>query len=257
MPTKQARIRIYIHPLSIACYNIVKTLEAESLLDRVVIVNTSVVGASGIIRHGVWSVPWITVDGKPLATEPIPVDEVIDIIVYGRAHEVHDPVEAFINTIVASTLASAIAFLHGSLYPVLDKALAMAAVREPLTGIDTDKLLEEVRSREREIYSDAEEKLVRSLAIAFMSDIWWIVRGKCSEIEGLVRDEVVALWLIAKASIGRLGLPPRPSISMERIGMLRAFIEDNLKGLCNRVVKDYETILSDEEYWRLLAAYAR
>ncbi len=247
-----ARVRILIHPTCAASYEAVKRLHEEGLLGRVELASTTAPGEA--MRRAAWSVPWVLVDGEPAATDPVEPAEVAEIAAGTWARRVEDPVAAFMSTVLHSAYAAAVAYLHGSLEPVLDPALASAAARSPLSGVDPGSVLEEVRSRAPGLYEEWEDRLMRALGISYAREAWWASGGALDRdgLRSLATPEAVGAWLVAKASIGRTGLPAKPMPRREAVERLAGFIRRGAAGLVSRVRREQETILRDEEYWALL-----
>ncbi len=246
------RIVVYIHPTCATSYELVKTLAAEGLLDSVELRDTSIPGA--VLREAVWSVPWILVDGKPAATDPVSAGEAAEIIRGTWSRDIGDPVKAFMETVLHSAYAAALVYLHGSLRPVLDEAFASAAVRAPLSGVEPRSVLEAVEAEAERLYREWEDPIMRALGIYYVREAWWASGGSLSrdQLRAAAAPEAVGAWLIAKASIGRAGLPPKPLPPRGRVERLASFIQRAASGLVNRVKREQEQILGDEEYWRLL-----
>ena len=246
------RITVYIHPTCAASYEAVKRLAAEGLLDRVRLVSTAAPGP--VLRGAVWSVPWVLVRGEPAATDPVDPGEVVEIAAGTWQRRIVDPVEAFMSTVLHSAYAAAVAYLHGGLGPVLDEALASAAARSPLSGVEPRSVLEAVRERMEELYRGWEDALMRALGISFVRETWWATGGSLSrdQLREMATPETVGAWLLAKASIGRGGLPARPLPPRERLEKLAGFVARGAAGLVSKIRREQERILGDEEYWMLL-----
>lgn len=247
-----ARVRILIHPSCAASYEAVKKLAEEGLLDRVELASTAAPGEA--MRLAAWSVPWVLVDGAPAATDPVEPLEVVEIATGTWSRRVEDPVAAFMSAVLHSAYAAAVAYLHGSLEPVLDPALASAAARSPLSGVEPGSVLEAVRGDAARLYAEWEDRLMRALGISFAREAWWASGGRLDReaLLGLASPEAVGAWLTAKASIGRTGLPANPVPSRERLERLASFIQRGAAGLVSRVRREQERILGNEEYWELL-----
>ncbi|MEB3862081.1 MAG: hypothetical protein GSR84_07675 [Desulfurococcales archaeon] len=241
------RIEILIHPTCATSYKVVKHLHSKGLLDRVELAPTS--RPASAFKARVWSVPWIIVDGIPAATDPVTPEEAESIVREGRAEIPEDPEKAFMETVLHSAYAASVAVVHDSIAPVLDEDLASAALRTPLGGPDPGQL-----RVDDNLYREWRNMLVRALAISLVREIWWTTRGHPPSIEGLGNLEALAgTWLLAKASIGRAGLPGDPSRG-EAVGAreLAEFLSKAYKSLVRRIEREQKTILGDREYWRLV-----
>ena len=246
------RVRMLIHPTCAASYEAVKRLHEEGLLDRVELASTAAPGEA--MRLAAWSVPWVLVDGEPAATDPVDPVEVVEIATGTWARRVEDPVAAFMSAVLHSAYAAAVAYLHGSLGPVLDPALASAAARSPLSGIDPGSVLEAVQGEAGRLYTEWEDRLMRALGISYAREAWWASGGSLDRdgLRALATPEAVGAWLVAKASIGRTGLPANPVPRREAVERLATFIGRGAAGLVSRIRREQERILGDKEYWALL-----
>jgi len=245
---------LYIHPTCATSYEAVKHLAAKGLLDGIRLVSTAEPAASGVLRGSVWSVPWLVVESVPVATDPVAPGEVESILLGEGPLRRGDPVEEFMEAVLHSAYAAAVSYLHGSIRPVIDTAFISAATRAPLRGLDVEEVAREVAARADELYREWEDRLMRALGISFVRELWWATRGGVTRerLRELAAPETLGLWLIAKASIGRNGLPDRPLPGPEKLERLASFVARGAAGLLSRVKREQERILGDEEYWRLL-----
>ena len=247
-----ARVVVYVHPTCAASYEAVKELARRGLLGRVELREAT---ASAALREGVWSVPWILVDGRPVATDPVPAEEVAAIVEGSWSPRGGlDPLEAFAETVLHSAIAAAVAYLNRGLRQVIDEALVSAATRAPLRGLDPSSLAREIAARSQGLYERWEDAYMRALGISYVRELWWATRGSLDRerLRELATPENVGAWLLAKASIGRAGLPWRPLLEEERLERLAGFIRRGAAGLVSRIKREQERILGDEEYWRIL-----
>mgnify|MGYP001770670522 CR=1 FL=1 len=245
-------VEIYFHPSCETSYELIKGLARAGLLDSVRLVRSSSLSS---VRHGVLSVPWVKLNGVPAATDPVTSDEVIAMI-RGDRLEVDDEVEAFMNSVLHSSMASAVALLHGSLVPVATRELASAAVRSPASGIDPGRVVKRVVSNDRELFSEWRDKLRRALAVSFVRELYWASNGSVTAeaVAETARPEVVGLWLIGKGSLGRASLPPSPKGSAaEDLVAISEFIRKGARGLLLKVREEQESIYSDAEYQQIVS----
>jgi len=223
-------------------------------LDRVEIVSTHDPVGSGVLAGRVWSVPWILLDGVPVATDPVEPGEVEAIVTGQWSNTVRDPVEAFLEAVLHSAYAAAVAYLHDSVLSVLDEALVSAATRSPLSGIEPREVIDQVRERSNKLWAEWRDKVMRALGISFVRETWWASNTGLDRerLRQIATPEIVGAWLVAKASIGRSGLPPRPLPSRKSLEKLAGFIKRGAAGLLSKIRREQEEILSDKEYWETL-----
>ena len=132
--------------------------------------------------------------------------------------------------------------------------MASAAVRSPWTGVDPARVVELVGVVAGDLYRAWLDRMARALAVVLVRDLWWARRGRLSpaDVESLVTPDLVSAWLVARASIGRAGLPPLPSPDQAIVEAVASFARRNARGLVSKVDREQRGIASDERYWRLL-----
>jgi predicted thioredoxin/glutaredoxin len=252
------RIRVLVHPTCASSYEVVRHLAARELLDKVelIVADNPSIG----LRHGAWSVPWVIVGWEPAAADPVTPQEVEAMVRNEIVSLPGDPVEAFMKTVLYSAYASSVVTVWGSLDPVLDEDLASAAVRAPLTGISPNRVLADVRDRAGELYEKWIGMIYRALGVSFVREMWWSTGGSITpeELSEAATPAVVGAWLLAKASLGRVGLPSNPrGRVVEAAKAISGFVARNAKGLINKVKKEQEKILGDKEYWSIISKFTR
>ena len=193
---------VYFHPTCASSRKLIKGLVERGYSGRVRFVDlTKPVKL-------VWSVPWVEFKGKPTATDPVSVEEVVEIL-EGRARPPKHVLSAFVRTLIHSMYASSLAYLHRSLEPVMDPEFLSAATRHPLGGAPPEEVKRVVLSREEEVLKRYEGDLEYTLAVGYVRYLYWSGGREPEERE-------LALWLLTHASFGRVGLPWDPSEVRER-----------------------------------------
>ncbi|WP_048812880.1 hypothetical protein [Acidilobus saccharovorans] len=246
-------VTIYFHPSCETSHEVITGLRRAGALGRVRLVR---LGSLEAVRLGVLSVPWVTVGDEPAATDPVSAEEVIDIV-NGSKVDPGDPVEAFMNSVLHSSLASAVAILHGSLAPVAVRELVSAAVRSPVSGVRPEQVIGEVIRKDRELFAEWRDKLRRALSISFVRELYWASGGALSPqlVRELSRPEVVGLWLLGKGSLGRSALPYNPKGSAsEDVEWIAEFVSRTASGLLEKVREEQEGIYSDKEYMEVVSS---
>ena len=247
-------VELVVHPTCFSSYRLLKTLRERGLLNRLRILVADKPGVG--LEKKAWSVPWLLVNGEPAAADPLEPWEV-EAVLEGRSLQPpSDPAESFMTSVMHSSYASSLVVLWGSLEPVLDKGFAKAVYRAPLTRVDVDKALGEVRERAGGLYGEWVDRLRRTLAVAFARELYWFSNRKLT-VDGLLqasRPEVIGAWLLAKASIGRVGLPPNPlGAGVVNAEEISSFISKGAKGILNKVENEANTLFNDEEYWSIIS----
>jgi len=244
-----AVVEIVLHTTCYSSYSLYRGLKAKGLMGRVKLVEARSPSLRGFL---VWSVPWMLVDGRPAGADPLEVD-VVEAALGGagvkppkRLHE------AFMEAVAHSTAASSLVAVSSSLEPVLDEALASAAARSPLTGVDPREVLEEVSREGGGLLEEWLPRLGRALAVAFAREAWWSRGGSLTpeELEGMVDSGVFRLWLLAKASLGRAGLPRDPrSYGGPAVEEAEEFARSLAPRIVARVAEEQASLSSDGEWW--------
>ena len=248
------KVEVFIHPTCISSYHLVKGLLERRLLDKLVL--HVACDPSYALKRGAFSVPWVVVDGVPTAADPVSVDEV-ESIIEGKPLEPLDPVTAIKNTILHSGYLSSVVALWGSFKPVVTVDVISIATRSYLTRVDVYEALRAVSAKGEELYRELIGQITRSLAVGFTRELFWASNGALDEetLKSTATPLVVGAWLIAKASVGRIGLPSRPWKAGKEVAIEVAnFIQRSSKGLLNKVKEEYTVIASDEDYWRVVEA---
>jgi len=250
-------LKVIVHPTCPSSRSLLLGLEERGLLGKVdVVVAVDPWRSTSISRGIVWSVPWvIRDDGTPIAADPVSTDELEVIIQGGDMNISKDPMDAFVEAVLHSGYATVVSLLHESLEPVLDLGFVSAALRSPLTHEDPDAFIKSVRRELDSLYSRIRGKLLRAAAIGFARDLYWAL-GRRIDGETLGRAATswnVATWMIAKASIGRIGLPSIPG-KPRAAGEIADFLARTSNGLARRIRKEQEEIVSDERFNEILRA---
>ena len=241
MPT----VRIVVHKTCASSRKLFNELKSRGLLGRV-----NVVAANGysILRMGLLSVPAAVVGGEVVLVDPISVEEV-ETLTSGKALGELD-LESAENNFIEATIHSgalvAAIVLHKSLKPAMSLAWVSAATKSRLytNGREVvEVLLSRLRNSWESILKDNWETFVKAAAFSLTREAYW---AGVSEVS---RD-LIALWLLSKASLGRIGLPQtpkRPEATDEVYEVVRA----NWDRWWRRVEEEQRIIRSDAEFMSL------
>ena len=244
-------LRIYVHPTCYSSYKLLKYLASKGLMGSVKLV--SLAEPWEAVSSGIVSVPWLSLDGEPAAVDPVDGEEVEAIIRGVKLNPPRDVLKAYMDSILASSYASSVALLHGSLEPVAFRSLAKAALRYPLTRLDPEPLLETVKSEGRSLYGDLEAKIARVVAVNYVRELYWASGGSLEPGDLRVDRLSVAAWLIAKASVGRAGLPFNPvRANWDGVDIVVSMVESRGDSILEDVRREQATIYGDLEYLKLL-----
>ncbi|MGC9071757.1 MAG: hypothetical protein ACP5HK_03560 [Acidilobus sp.] len=246
------KVDMYFHPSCATSHEVIVGLRMSGLLGVVRLI--SLERGSDAVSLGVWSVPWIVIDGRPAVTDPTTVSEVISVL-RGSRPSVGDPLEAFMNAVLHSSFATAVSILHSSVSPVADPTFVSAALRSPLTGADASEVAQLAAAEGRQLFREWRDKLRRAVAISFVRELYWASGGSITakETSSITTPASVGAWLIAKGSVGRVALPARPEgAAREDAEWIAAFVRRTAKGLLEKVREEQEGIYGDREYLETL-----
>ncbi|MEM4656624.1 MAG: hypothetical protein QXD80_06745 [Acidilobaceae archaeon] len=243
-------VRVYIHTSCYSSYSVVKYLNSKGLLGKVRLVN--VVNPLVAIYDNVISVPWVTVDGEPVATDPVSGGEIEGIIRGDYRASIGDPVKAFLDAVLSSSYASSIALLHGSLRPLILGFFVKAAIRYPYSGLDVGSVLDSLREEASSLYESLEFSLAKVVSVAYIRELYWASKRSIAvdSIKSRIDEVSLTLWLLAKASIGRAGIPVDPvaGINRDGVALTVSILEASWEKILDRVKREQEAIYSDREY---------
>ncbi len=244
-------VRVYIHPTCYSSYRLVLGLAERGLLGRVELVDASRSSVLRLLERGVVSVPWVEVDGEPVATDPVSVEE-LEAIIRGGRLSVDEPEEAVIEAVLHSAFLTAAALLNRSL-GFVDEGFVAAATRARLSGVDAGAVAARVRGME--VDERLLDMLVRAATVSFIRELVWGGVRDASTVKSL-DPAVAAAWLAAKASVGRLGLPARPWKTIREIGERMATFASRAPGLVRKAIREVEELESNHRYWEILEEHA-
>lgn len=246
------RAVLVIHPSCPVSRRVVLKLADEGLLDSVELLDAR--DPRTVFEYGVWSVPWLIVNGVPTATDPVSEDEVVSLLRGGEV-PVRSPLEAFSDALIHSSFASAVALVNDNPLLVVERGFVSAAVRAPATRIDVDRAVQVIMERLPGAWEEGlKDKVARALGVSFVRELYWARGGVTrEELIEAVKGGAVRLWLLGKASIGRGGLPWRPYRDIATVAEpVERFVERGAVGLIRRVERELKELEGDSRYWKLL-----
>ncbi|MGC8568400.1 MAG: hypothetical protein ACP5LW_00120 [Nitrososphaeria archaeon] len=196
---------VYYHP---ACYTSYTFLRAVRDLELdIELVNLSNDLSLAIIKR-ILTVPLIEISGRYVYGGPINLDLAIRLLKEGRAElRVADPLESLGIALVDSSAASSIVVTSGS----LEQILKFEDFIKAATGLELDPEGNEKLEQMKNILRDGEAsrnfiekwrpKMIATLVYNAVRERLYL--GYPADIT----EDDAALWLIAKSSIGRAGVP--------------------------------------------------
>ncbi|MCX8196275.1 MAG: hypothetical protein N3F67_04280 [Acidilobaceae archaeon] len=236
-------ITVYVHPSCYSSYLLLKALGKK--LSGVEFKALRTPQAS--LSRGIVSVPWVEVGGVPAAADPVEAEEV-EQMALGSYSPRPEPEQAFLKALLGSSFASSLSLLHGDVFPAISEALVSAAIRAPYSGLPVREVAQSLRRSSKALYEAVEDKLARAVSMTYVRELYW-----AGSAEVKVDRAAFSSWLLAKASIGRAGLPLDPREKNEKgIDIALSLLESEKEKMMERVRREQSTIYGDREYLELV-----
>ena len=251
------RVTLYVHPLCSSSYRVLKELWRvfSGAGGAEIVVVDRVPGL--VLRKLVVSVPWLEVDGVAVATDPLDPQLVVAAL---RGEDLRrfaptsprDAVELLGRGVVASSYASILSLIHQGLEPVLDlRDFVAAASRARLAGFE-EEVLKLVAEAREELYRELRGLVLRAVAKNFVREVAWVSENPEDALRR-VSVEQVALWMVAKVSLGRSLVP----LNLNRVlGVAREVIEvlrERGRRYLESVAEELRVLTQDTEYASILS----
>ncbi len=244
-------IKIVLHHTCKSSYTLYKALRGVSGVEF----EMAGVPYFPYLRRYVLSVPAVFKNGELVLLDPVEPDDVIALR-DGKTQkelDVDEAVENFVRGIMASQALLATVMLYKSMKPVLDPDLVsvLSRARYHQQEDKTPKILERIKEKEGEILSEHWEHLLKLLTFGLVREMYWL---------GVDMEEVekshVKMWILAKATVGRLGLPlPKPAVPNEVVDAVYTTLKESGRRYLDRVVEEQSIILGDADFLSLIQAY--
>lgn len=242
---------LYIHYTCFSSYGIIKLLKALGLLHDIRLVDVGL-DPGAAIKDSVISVPWLTIGGSAIATDPLEPQLVVDAVknndlrAYGP-NSVSDAINKLKASIVASSYASCIILSHNTISPLLSCGFLEVASRIRLGRVDVEKLKGEVRLVESQILDEIRDDCVRVAAKNLVRELYWLGVDVMRAVRELDLRQV-SQWLLAKSSVGRAGIPLDMGNIKSSSELILQEIKKDGQRYVDSVTREQDTISKDEEY---------
>ncbi|MGB9705702.1 MAG: thioredoxin, partial [Pyrobaculum sp.] len=195
-------IRIVLHHTCKSSYTLYKALKGTPGLKF----EMATLPYFPYLRQYVLSVPAVFVNERLVLLDPVEPGDV-QALLDGKTEkelDVDEAVENAVRGVMASQALLSAVMLYKSLKPILDPELAAVISRARFHRQEhkTPQIIQRLREREEEILTEHWEHLVKLLTFGLVREMYWL---------GIDVEEVekshIKMWLLAKATVGRLGLP--------------------------------------------------
>ncbi|MGC9049889.1 thioredoxin [Pyrobaculum sp.] len=243
-------IRIVLHHTCKSSYTLYKALRGTPGLKF----EMATVPYFPYLRQYVLSVPAVFVNERLVLLDPVEPGDV-QALLDGKTEkelDVDEAVENAVRGVMASQALLSAVMLYKSLKPILDPELAAVISRARFHRQEhkTPQIIQRLREREEEILTEHWEHLVKLLTFGLVREMYWL---------GIDVEEVekshIKMWLLAKATVGRLGLPhPVPETREEVVDSVYAVLREAGRRYMDRVAEEQQIIQSDAEFTSLIQA---
>ncbi|AAL64711.1 thioredoxin/glutaredoxin [Pyrobaculum aerophilum] len=203
------------------------------------------------LKNYVLSVPAVFKDGELYLLDPVEPDDIKSLI-EGRAErelDVDEAVDHAIRGVMASQAMLTAVMLYKSLRPILDAEIISVISRAKFHGqtAKVPQIIQRIREREEELLKEHWEHLVKLLTFGLVREMYWL-QIDIDEVE----KSHIKMWLLAKATVGRLGLPyPRPNVPEDVVDAVYAVLKDAGRRYMDRIAEEQQIILGDAEFMAL------
>jgi len=240
------RVEITVHQSCVSSRRLFRALLEHRLLGQVSFVDSSA-NPEKAIREGAISVPWVSLRGKGILTDPIDPGDVVQLIRGGRGGPLtlDQAISNFAAGVAASLVAVGTTMVHESFAPLSggDFAQVTSKMRWGRPSFSAKELREALAGEEgRRLLDENRDHYVRSLAYNLARHAYWAGLPLRS-----AKKEVVGTWLLAAAGTGRVGLPYPVNVgnlAEEVVAVLEAKADDYE----NRLVQEREELSADKDF---------
>ncbi|MEZ0247828.1 MAG: thioredoxin [Thermoproteus sp.] len=206
------------------------------------------------LRRMAVGIPAVFINGELVLYDPVTVED-LEALVSGSARQELAPdraVENFITGVVYNQAFLALSVLHGSFRPLLaDREVVEVLTRARFHG--DLKAAEAARAKiereDRELFAENRELMLKSLAYGLTRELYWLGLKPSS-----LSAEHVSMWLLAKATVGRIGLQyPRPHVDRATADAVAAILKERGEHYMAKIAEEQAAISADAEFLSLFA----
>ncbi|MEL9990116.1 MAG: thioredoxin [Thermoproteus sp.] len=206
------------------------------------------------LRQMALGIPAVFVDGELVLYDPVTVED-LEALASGSARRELSPdkaIENFITGVVYNQAFLSLAVLHGSFKPLLaDREVVEVLTRARFHGDlkAAEAARAEIQRRDKELFAENRELMLKSLAYGLTRELYWLGLRPSS-----LSAEHVSMWLLAKATVGRIGLQyPKPHVDRATAEAVAAILKERGEHYMAKIAEEQAAISADSEFLSLFA----
>ncbi|KUO88748.1 MAG: thioredoxin [Thermoproteus sp. JCHS_4] len=204
------------------------------------------------LRRAVLGIPAVFADGRLVLYDPVTADDLEALLKgsAGRDLPVDEAIQNFVTGVVYNQALLSLALLHKSFRPILaDREIAEVLTRARFHGAPdaAEAAAREISRRDAQLFSENREKMLRALAYGLVRELYWLGVSPSN-----VDAERAAMWIMAKATVGRIGLQyPRPHVDRDIAEAVAAILKERGGHYLEKIAEEQAAISSDRDFLSL------
>ena len=135
--------------------------------------------------------PALEVDSKLVAIDPLEPEFVEAILLDDKPRtegfvpkNIDEAIARFKDSVAASSYASSVILVHGSLGPLLSHDFIEVVARLKLSRLSTNEVLRAIRVNSAAIYEDVRASALRVVALNYIRELVWLRRATSPKSRG-------------------------------------------------------------------------
>ncbi|MGC8584076.1 MAG: thioredoxin [Thermoproteus sp.] len=204
------------------------------------------------LRRAVLGIPAVFADGRLILYDPVTADD-LEVLLKGAARRdlpVDEAVQNFVTGVVYNQALLSLAVLHKSFKPILaDREAVEVLTRARFHGSPevARSAYEEISRRDAQLFAENRDKMLKALAYGLVRELYWL--GISPSKIGV---EHVSMWIMAKATVGRLGLQyPKPHVDRDVAEAVAAILKERGDHYLAKIAEEQSAISSDRDFLSL------
>lgn len=201
------------------------------------------------LRRSVLGVPAVFANGRLVLLDPVSPEDVEALLSGSSAGPLTagEALQNFVAGVLYNQALLSLAVLHGSFTPIAeDRELVEVLTRARFKGRPeaAEEAAEELADGGRALFEESYEGAIKALAFGMARELYWLGLKP-----GDVDERFAAAWLLAKATVGRIGLQfPRPGVDKKTAADLAAVIKERGEAYLAKIEEEQKAIAADADF---------